>query len=311
MTKASEIMERFDAVDVDRFFIDFSNMSFEAFETIVIAILGDYERRTTSYQEDIEDVRDALRDAFEELEARALPEGYEWPRYKDGEPVRIGDEFMGKDGKTYTAKQVQFIGKCFSLYDFCDRKPQFSGFYGERVKRPKFLAADSEPLEAGQTVWNVNNGMEFTVIRLPKPGEYQAVEVRYRNGSYTSFDPDQLTHQRPVLDADGVPIKVGDTVYLLPGEWCDRFPCIGFHGGEELEVFDDVEAGHVPGSVQCREKEKNVGIRDTCYPQPSQLTHERPDTWQSLYDDTSGCGDSEPDFKEFVRRCKALAERGE
>lgn len=73
-------------------------------------------------------------DAVDEMRRRLMPDGCEWPRYEDGEPVPIGGEFMGKDGKTYTAKQIQFIGKCFSLFDFCDRKPQFSGFYGERVK---------------------------------------------------------------------------------------------------------------------------------------------------------------------------------
>lgn len=137
-----------------------------------------------------------------------------WPRYEDGELVPIGGEFMGKDGKTYTAKQIQFIGKCFSLFDFCDRKPQFSGFYGERVKRP-----------------------------APK-----------------------------VLDADGVEIRMGETVYLLPGDWCDKFPCLGYHGGEELAVFS-LHANHVEGGIGCRDTRRPKG---TCYPQPSQLTHRAP-----------------------------------
>lgn len=83
------------------------------------------------------------------------------------------------------------------------------------TRHPFVLAADGKPLKVGQTVWNINNGMEFNVSRLPKPGEYQAVEVRHRNGSSTSFDPCRLTHQRPVLDADGVPINKGDTVYSI------------------------------------------------------------------------------------------------
>lgn len=111
------------------------------------------ERRLASRQRQIDESHAALRrrnemlkryeEANEELLERAaamkrrlMPEGMEWPRFEDGEPVRVGDEFMGKDGKTYTVQQVQFIGKCFSLYDFCDRKAQFNAFYGERVKRP-------------------------------------------------------------------------------------------------------------------------------------------------------------------------------
>ena len=180
-------------------------------------------------------------DIFNELEKRLMPDGMEWPRYEDGELVPIGGEFMGKDGKTYTAKQIQFIGKCFSLYDFCDRKPQFSGFYGERVRHPAVPAADGEPLEVGQTVWNINNGMEFTVSRLPKSGEYQAVEVRYRNGSSTSFDPDQLTHQRPVLDADGNRIEEGMGVWWI---------CDGDERGIHAEKLH-VDGIDVDGIVEC------------------------------------------------------------
>ena len=75
-----------------------------------------------------------------------------------------------------------------------------------------------------------------------------------------------------VLDADGAEIRVGDTVYLLPGDWCDKFPCYGYHGAEELEVFS-LHADHVEGGVGCRDTRRPKG---TCYPQPSQLTHRAP-----------------------------------
>ena len=75
-----------------------------------------------------------------------------------------------------------------------------------------------------------------------------------------------------VLDAEGVEIREGDTVYLLPGDWCDEFPCLGYHGGEELEVFS-LHADHVVGGIGCRDTRRPKG---TCYPQPSQLTHRAP-----------------------------------
>ena len=74
------------------------------------------------------------------------------------------------------------------------------------------------------------------------------------------------------LDADGVEIRVGDTVYLLHGDWCDEFPCLGYHGGEKLEVFA-LHADHVEGGIGCRDVRRPRG---TCYPQPSQLTHRAP-----------------------------------
>ncbi|OUN43758.1 hypothetical protein [Enorma massiliensis] len=113
----------------------------------------------------------ALKERIADMEPRLMPEGMEWlveawPRFEDGEPVHIGDEFMGKDGKTYTVQQVQFIGKCFSLYDFCDRKAQFNAFYGERVKRPAVLAADGKPLREGETVWIIEDGGPYKVTGI-------------------------------------------------------------------------------------------------------------------------------------------------
>lgn len=35
--------------------------------------------------------RDQARQELREIQARLMPEGMEWPRYEDGEPVRIGD----------------------------------------------------------------------------------------------------------------------------------------------------------------------------------------------------------------------------
>ena len=143
--------------------------------------------------------KDVMDAALEALDRRLMPEGLEWPRYESGEPVPIGGEFMGKDGKTYTAKQIQFIGKCFSLYDFCDRKPQFSGFYGECVKRPAVLAADGEPLEVGQTVWH-EDGTELRVLGFGDEEDGETiVRVEYVDGptDWSEVRSLSLTHAKP------------------------------------------------------------------------------------------------------------------
>lgn len=155
-------------------------------------LLADVAERLgfTRYGDDYEP-----EDLLDALDRRLMPEGCEWPRYEDGEPVPIGGEFMGKDGKTYTAKQIQFIGKCFSLFDFCDRKPQFSGFYGERVKRPSVPAGDGEPLEVGQTVWDVDGYGPLVVKAVPSKGEQLVV---LDNGGTNFYRyPEKLTHERP------------------------------------------------------------------------------------------------------------------
>lgn len=184
----------------------------------------------------------------EEISKRLMPEGMEWPRFEDNAPVKFGDmALIDGDADMVEAVQIWIHGKPVIYGDNGSQQLE----KGERVKRPAVLAADGEPLEAGQTVWNVNNGMEFTVSRLPNPGEYQAVEVRYRNGSSTSFDPDQLTHQRPVLDADGVLCREGDEVWevrshrrreIIGTNYCDH------RTGEPLILCDGDDAVPIPAT---------------------------------------------------------------
>ena len=58
--------------------------------------------------------------------------------------------------------------------------------------------ADGKPLREGEHVYHVETGAELVVKELPRPGEYQAVVVFAPPASHlTSFDPDQLTHERP------------------------------------------------------------------------------------------------------------------
>lgn len=174
---------------------------------------------------------------------RLMPEVYEWPRFEDGEPVRIGGEFMGKDGKTYTAKQIQFIGKCFSLYDFCDRKPQFDGFYGERVRRPAPKARDADGVEVhkGDEVWSTAG--EFDGKRT-----VSSVHIDPGDPPYAMFEERQepwsclcclLTHERPVLDAEGNRIEPAMDVW-----WVCEGDERGIHA-EKLHVESIGEDGFV------------------------------------------------------------------
>lgn len=41
----------------------------------------------------------AREDALKEIDDRLMPEGTEWPKFEDGEPVKVGDEFE-LNGKT-------------------------------------------------------------------------------------------------------------------------------------------------------------------------------------------------------------------
>ena len=138
-------------------------------------------------------------DAMDAMRLRLVPEDVEWPRFEDGEPVRFGDVFLDHQGNmrsVYTIKMWQRsgfeIGTGHGAYDWhsdgeCVRRPE-----------PQVLAADGKPLREKERVYHVETGAELVVKSLPKPGEYQTVVVVAQPANYiTSFDPDQLTHERP------------------------------------------------------------------------------------------------------------------
>lgn len=212
-----------------------------------------------------------------------IPEGYEWPRFEAGELVKCGDRYMHMDVER-TAWHIVFDSSGEAAIVGVDGS-RHSLDKGERVKRPPVLAADGVPLEVGQTVWVAENGNRFHVVRLCDDGLVQGT----LNGDLMKYlKPEQLTHQRPVLDADGLPIKVGDTVW-------------------DVETGRKFEVSKVDGCVVTM---SNGGYYSNAFPRycPSKLTHTKPepDTWDSVWMDVSnGC--ETPQGME--RRCKALAER--
>ena len=99
-----------------------------------------------------------------------------------------------------------------------------------------------------------------------------------------------------VLDADGVPIKVGDVVYFVDG---DARPLtverIDANGGEP--AVDLVYAGQI-----LRWHSAN----------PEKLTHERPDSWRLWGEDLDmAVKVGEVDKVEMMRRAKALSKGGQ
>lgn len=232
---------------------------------------------------------------------RTMPDDMEWPRYADGSPVEIGDDVIGPDyGERIHVDEVIFHSNGFTLRSKGDDGKWYES--EDRFERPAVLAADGEPLEVGQTVWVAENGNRFHVVWLCDDGLVQGT----LNGDLMKYlRPEQLTHQRPVLDADGVPIHEGDTVYLLPGEWCGEYPLRYYSAGDEMVVKELCPDHEFGGVLKCAGDGKC-----TCFPLPRQLTHTKPepDSWSSVWADVSN-GNETPEG--MMRRCRALAERGE
>lgn len=132
---------------------------------------------------------------------RALPEGMEWPRFEDGELVRIGDE-LELEGKTMLVCDATFYADGWALW--CDREDmsgRLYGSYGERVKRPapEVLDADGVPIKVGDVVYFVDgDARPLTVERIDANGGEPAVDLVYTGQilRWHSVNPEKLTHER-------------------------------------------------------------------------------------------------------------------
>ena len=131
----------------------------------------------------------------------------------DGVEIRVGDELYGPQSGNgpFVVEAISGDGELHLRAAPSDCR--FLGAPDAFTHRAPVLAADGKPLSEGEHVWHVETGTELVVKELPKPGEYQAVVVFALPASHlTSFDPDQLTHERPdswerleedaLLDAD-------------------------------------------------------------------------------------------------------------
>lgn len=232
-----------------------------------------------------------------------------WPRFEDGGPVRIGDGVSvtvhDEDGdfeRSMTADSISFGEHGIIVCDPCHVVRLLSG---ERVRRPapKVLDTDGVEIRVGDTMYEVEGtGHAYKVVgvRVGDGDPLTPTVVTCDEGDGTSehFLPLQITHRAPALAADGKPLREGETVWDVLGN--RRFKVLGFGSDAKLGEFTVKTAGIDGMSLEG-------------YSKPSDLTHERPDSWDRLEKDADRGPHGDMDFDEFardlVRRAKKLAER--
>lgn len=130
---------------------------------------------------------------------RALPDGVEWPRFEDGELVKIGDEVE------YGGKALEVDAICFDREELSMALrrnldiSRMSGSYGERVKRPtpKVLDADGAPIEVGDTVYGDDDPEQLIVDSFDGPGCVCVKLAKNPDSMLYTIEPSRLTHKRP------------------------------------------------------------------------------------------------------------------
>ena len=147
------------------------------------------------FEEDMAD-----RDEVERrLLARLVPEGMEWPKYTDGEPVRIGGRWE-RDG---CDTSITYIERIIFAEDGVYLDNDYNeAFYrhGERVKRPepKALGADGVEIREGDTIYSDGCKEGLIVDGYQHDGSLIAHK---RDGSHVFIrKPQHFTHAKPEID---------------------------------------------------------------------------------------------------------------
>ena len=146
-------------------------------------------RRRNATISSLEKAADRSRKQIADMRPRLMPEGMEWPRYEDGEPVRIGDEYECWCGETHRLNSVT-IKKYNSIINLTEPHPFVASdgpltSHGKLVKRPapKVLDADGAEIRADK--------IEH------RPEGFWALEL-FADGSKRHSAPVSiLTHERP------------------------------------------------------------------------------------------------------------------
>ena len=266
--------------------------------------------------------RDELRELARDYEKRLMPEGMEWllevwPKWSNGEYCKFGDWWVSDKYGEPKPKQFRKLsiytpellrewkqddGDHFG-YEWDFVRPADPKHRPDKAEppAPKVLDADGVEINVGDTVYFVDartfdpeyNEYVVTDIRT-KPG-LTPIEVKNSHNGYNYGYSEDFTHRAPVLAADGRPLREGETVWDTKG-----------NGPYNIQKIEDDGIVRIDGN-------------DLDY-FGSDFVHERPESWERIEEDLGDemakqqCGPISPELAcrlagEFVRRCRALAER--
>ena len=188
----------------------------------------------------------------------------------------------------------------------------------------KIFDAEGVPIEVGDTVYCDDDPEPFKVVLLDDPAVsfndqkcvYLTLTKNPNNILLYKMESSRLSHKRPILDADGVPINVGDVVYSVPVNVNDVI-YFALEKGKAYTV-ERIEANGGNYLVDIAEAKDRWPVYSVS---PENLTHERPDSWEKLEEDANlGCRDycekhrlEECDYNvrmHMLARAKALVRSG-
>lgn len=185
-----------------------------------------------------------LADAIEaeqrsRTEQNGLPEGIIWPRFEDGELVKVGDKVQ-HDGETKEVARVLFYKTrtwirvktetCYEELEYLPSKP---------LKRhePEVLDADGVPIKVDDTVYGQSDGKEWQVVGFAYSSEHSVVTTNGK--SKRELRPEWLTHRKPdTLEAIEDDATVPAATYCVRRGLIESDTCVDDATLLELHILD-------------------------------------------------------------------------
>lgn len=204
----------------------------------------------------------------------------------DGAPIKVGDTVWADSGEELTVMGIANLDK---------GKVGTSGgvYYAESLSHERpVLDADGVPINEGDKLWLVNSfgrpNKEREVSKVCRYDDDITCSIIYFTDGY-STNCGNVTHERPVLDADGVPIMEGDEVYLKHGASAYRVARLPEDDQGRVDIERDGTMWHY---------------------MPDQLTHtkpEPPDSWEKFEEKLCYLLDDADMAEHLTERAKSLA----
>lgn len=121
-----------------------------------------------------------------------------WPRFKDGEPVLLGDVVAGPLGNT-TAVAIEFTAECVNIKDGANSDWNSSISKNGRLKRPapEVLDADGVPIKVGDKVWHESGHASGVVTSIDALSLMHTTRYVDEGGTEFRDAARNLTHTRP------------------------------------------------------------------------------------------------------------------
>ena len=156
---------------------------------------------------------------LDEVEKRLMPEGMEWPKV-DGKPVDFVTGYEPSLG-VLEAVSIYNNGAC----EVMSHDGIVKNATEIHVATHKALDADGKEIRVGDTVWDVESGIEYEVVGI-HTDEDTPVRVMRTDGSHLAkaAKPSTLTHAKPEPDSWE---RIEEDATRMPGEYCERYGIYG------------------------------------------------------------------------------------